>query len=81
MVSLLLDWHWDFFEHLNGIEGYTAKHGRNQKLLAQAAPDYHIRVIDRDSFNKDHPFLNDFSFLKEKLGKDENVIAKILVRI
>jgi len=69
-------WHWDFLEHLNGIEGYTAEHGRNQKLLAQAAPDYHIRVIDRVSFNKDHPFLNDFAFLKEKLGKDENVIAK-----
>ncbi|GMA07629.1 5-methyltetrahydropteroyltriglutamate--homocysteine methyltransferase [Tetragenococcus halophilus subsp. flandriensis] len=69
-------WHWDFLEHLNGIEGYTAEHGRNQKLLAQAAPDYHIRVIDRVSFNKDHPFLNDFAFLKEKLEKDENVIAK-----
>ncbi|NWO00761.1 5-methyltetrahydropteroyltriglutamate--homocysteine S-methyltransferase [Tetragenococcus halophilus] len=69
-------WHWDFLEHLNGIEGYTAEHGRNQKLLAQAAPDYHIRVIDRVSFNKDHPFLNDFAFLKEKLRKDENVIAK-----
>lgn len=69
-------WHWDFLEQLNGIEGYTAEHGRNQRLLAKAAPDYHIRVIDRVSFNKEHSFLNDFAFLKDKLANDESVIAK-----
>lgn len=72
-------WHWDFLENLNGVEGYTAKHGRNQKLLAKAAPDYHIRVVDRISFNENHPFLDDFSFLKDKVGNDKNSIAKTSV--
>lgn len=72
-------WHWDFLEHLNGIEGYTAEHGRNQKLLAKAAPDYHIRVVDRISFNENHPFLNDFVFLKEKVENDGYSIAKTSV--
>jgi len=72
-------WHWDFLENLNGVEGYTAEHGRNQKLLAKAAPDYHIRVVGRISFNENHPFLDDFAFLKDKVENDENLVAKTSV--
>jgi len=47
--------------------------------LAKAAPDYHIRVVDRISFNENHPFLNDFVFLKEKVENDGYSIAKTSV--
>ncbi|GMG71444.1 5-methyltetrahydropteroyltriglutamate--homocysteine S-methyltransferase [Tetragenococcus halophilus] len=72
-------WHLDFLEHLNGVEGYVPEGGYNQQFHGQAAPSYNIRVTDRISFNENHPFLEDFIFLKEKVGDDKNTIAKASV--
>ncbi|MDN6568493.1 MAG: 5-methyltetrahydropteroyltriglutamate--homocysteine S-methyltransferase [Tetragenococcus halophilus] len=72
-------WHLDFLEHLNGVEGYVPEGGYNQQFHGKAAPSYNIRVTDRISFNEEHPFLEDFIFLKEKVGGDKNTIAKASV--
>ncbi|AYW47612.1 5-methyltetrahydropteroyltriglutamate--homocysteine methyltransferase [Tetragenococcus osmophilus] len=72
-------WHLDFLEHLNGVEGYVPEEGYNQQFHGKAAPSYNIRVTDRISFNKNHPFLEDFAFLKDKVENDENAIAKTSV--
>ncbi|WP_038021718.1 5-methyltetrahydropteroyltriglutamate--homocysteine S-methyltransferase [Tetragenococcus muriaticus] len=72
-------WHLDFLEHLNGVEGYVPEGGYNQKFHGKAAPSYNIRVTGRISFNKNHPFLEDFAFLKDKVESDESLIAKVSV--
>ncbi|GMA07628.1 5-methyltetrahydropteroyltriglutamate--homocysteine methyltransferase [Tetragenococcus halophilus subsp. flandriensis] len=72
-------WHLDFLENLNGVEGYVPEGGYNQRFHGKAAPSYNIRVTDRISFNEDHPFLEDFIFLKEKVGNDKSTIAKASV--
>jgi len=72
-------WHLDFLENLNGVEGYVPEGGYNQQFHGKAAPSYNIRITDRISFNEDHPFLEDFIFLKEKVGDDKNTIAKASV--
>ncbi|MCT8310486.1 5-methyltetrahydropteroyltriglutamate--homocysteine S-methyltransferase [Tetragenococcus halophilus] len=72
-------WHLDFLEHLNGVEGYVPEGGYNQQFHGKAAPSYNIRVTDRISFNEERPFLEDFIFLKEKVGGDKNTIAKASV--
>ncbi|GMA44758.1 hypothetical protein GCM10025853_22150 [Tetragenococcus halophilus subsp. halophilus DSM 20339] len=61
------------------MEGYVPEGGYNQQFHGQAAPSYNIRVTDRISFNENHPFLEDFIFLKEKVGDDKNTIAKASV--
>ncbi|MCF1685341.1 5-methyltetrahydropteroyltriglutamate--homocysteine S-methyltransferase [Tetragenococcus halophilus] len=72
-------WHLDFLERLNGVKGYVPEGGYNQQFHGKAAPSYNIRVTDRISFNEDHPFLEDFIFLKEKVGDDKDTIAKASV--
>ena len=72
-------WHLDFLEHLKGVEGYVPEGGYNQQFHGKAAPSYNIRVTDRISFNEDHPFLEDFIFLKEKVGDNKDTIAKASV--
>ena len=56
-------WHLDFLENLNGVEGYHPA-AYNQQFQGTDAPAYNVRVVDKVSFNFDHPFLKDFSFLK-----------------
>ncbi|MDN6183730.1 MAG: 5-methyltetrahydropteroyltriglutamate--homocysteine S-methyltransferase [Lactococcus lactis] len=72
-------WHLDFLEHLNGVEGYVPEGGYNQQFHGKEAPSYNIRVTGRISCNKNHPFLEDFAFLKDKVENDENAIAKTSV--
>ena len=72
-------WHIDFLENLNGIEGYVPDQGYNQKFHGKAAPSYNIRVIDRVSFNVDHPFLGHFDFLKKAAETDDSFVAKATI--
>lgn len=72
-------WHLDFLEHLNGIEGYIPESGYNQHFHGQTAPAYNVRVVDKISFNKEHPFLSDFEFLQETVGTDCDAIAKATI--
>ena len=71
-------WHLDFLENLNGIEGYIPEQGYNQQFKDNNAPAYNIRLIDRVSFNEQHPFLADFKFLKAAVGEGE-AIAKATI--
>ena len=71
-------WHLDFLENLNGIEGYVPEQGYNQQFKDNNAPAYNIRLIDRVSFNEQHPFLADFKFLQAAVG-DEGAIAKATI--
>lgn len=72
-------WHIDFLEHLNGIEGYVPETGYNQKFHGTNAPSYNIRVIGKISFNQNHPFLEDFKFLKAAVGSDTEHLAKATI--
>lgn len=63
-------WHIDFLENLLGIEGYVPEAGYNQNFKGAAVPSYNIRVVDKIAFNPNHPFLADFTFLKEAVGND-----------
>ena len=72
-------WHIDFLEGLNGIEGYVPETGYNQKFHGKAAPSYNIRVVDKISFDPNHPFLDDFTFLKEVVETDGTSVAKATI--
>ncbi len=72
-------WHIDFLEGLNGIEGYVPETGYNQKFHGKEAPSYNIRVTDKISFNPHHPFLDDFTFLKEVVETDDISVAKATI--
>ncbi|HCD6998660.1 TPA: 5-methyltetrahydropteroyltriglutamate--homocysteine S-methyltransferase, partial [Enterococcus faecium] len=72
-------WHLDFLEELNGIEGYVPETGYNQTFHGKAAPAYNIRVVDKLSFNPNHPFLKDFAFLKEVVETDDTFVAKATI--
>ncbi|PQD37512.1 5-methyltetrahydropteroyltriglutamate--homocysteine S-methyltransferase [Enterococcus durans] len=72
-------WHIDFLEGLNGIEGYVPETGYNQKFHGKAVPSYNIRVVDKISFDSNHPFLDDFTFLKEVVETDGTSVAKATI--
>lgn len=59
-------WHFDFLEHLNGIEGYVTEKGYT--FDGVETERYHIRNIGKISFNPNHPFIKDFIELKEIVG-------------
>lgn len=60
-------WHLDFLEQLNGIEGYIPEHG--YFFEGVETRKYDVRTSGKVSFNPEHPFLEDFRFLKETVGK------------
>ena len=66
-------WHFDFLEHLNGIEGYVPDYGYTFSDSVETEK-YQIRNIGKISFNHDHPFIKDFIELKEVVG--DRAIAK-----
>ncbi|MFM2483833.1 5-methyltetrahydropteroyltriglutamate--homocysteine S-methyltransferase [Celerinatantimonas yamalensis] len=72
-------WHIDFLENLNGIEGYVPEQGYNQAFHGKAAPSYNIRVIDKVSFNQNHPFLAHFIFLKQVAETQDKYTAKATI--
>jgi methionine synthase II (cobalamin-independent) len=51
-------WHFDFLEHLNGVEGYISKEGRPFKGIT--TEKYNIKNTGKISFNPAHPFIQDF---------------------
>ncbi|EOT40520.1 5-methyltetrahydropteroyltriglutamate--homocysteine S-methyltransferase [Enterococcus columbae] len=72
-------WHIDFLENLGGIEGYVPDTGYNQQFKGAHVPAYNIRVVDKLYFDKNHPFLQDFVFLKEVVGNDGKHQAKATI--
>ncbi|MCG7335220.1 5-methyltetrahydropteroyltriglutamate--homocysteine S-methyltransferase [Sporosarcina sp. ACRSM] len=56
-------WHFDFLEHLNGIEGYVSEKGRPFQGIETER--YNVRNTGKISFNPDHPFIKDFIELNE----------------
>ena len=59
-------WHFDFFEGLTGVEGYTADHGI-QFHGVQTKPRA-VRITGKLDFNG-HPMLEHFKFLKAHTGR------------
>jgi len=69
-------WHFDFLEGLNGVEGYTPEVPLNFKGIK---PKTHsIRIIDKVSFNNNHPFLGDFEFLNSLVEADKHVAKQTI---
>ncbi|WP_423840666.1 5-methyltetrahydropteroyltriglutamate--homocysteine S-methyltransferase [Vibrio mytili] len=69
-------WHFDFLEGLNGVEGYTPDVPLNFKGIK---PKTHsIKIVDKVSFNPEHPFLNDFEFLASLLDPREHVAKQTI---
>jgi 5-methyltetrahydropteroyltriglutamate--homocysteine methyltransferase len=60
-------WHFDFLEHLNGIEGYIPDYGYTFSDNVETER-YQIRNIGKISFNQDHPFIKEFIEFKEIVG-------------
>ena len=71
-------WHIDFLENLDGVEGYVPQTGYSQQFKGTDAPAYNVRVVGKVKFNPDHPFLKNFSYLKEVADK-RNLIAKATI--
>lgn len=65
-------WHFDFLEHLNGVEGYVSQEGRPFKGIQTER--YNIRNTGKVSFNPDHPFIRDFIEFNEIV--DGRAVAK-----
>ena len=59
-------WHFDFLEHLNGVEGYVPKEGRPFQGIETER--YNVRNTGKISFNADHPFISDFIEFNEIVG-------------
>ncbi|MBV8754840.1 MAG: cobalamin-independent methionine synthase II family protein [Hyphomicrobiales bacterium] len=59
-------WHFDFFEGLTGVQGYTADHGI-QFHGVQTKPRA-VRIVGKIGFNG-HPMLEHFKFLKAHTGR------------
>ena len=55
-------WHFDFLEHLDGVEGYTPEHGI--AFHGVETKPRNVRVVGRVDFPSDHPMLGHFAFLK-----------------
>ncbi|MGO1059548.1 5-methyltetrahydropteroyltriglutamate--homocysteine S-methyltransferase [Planococcus sp. FY231025] len=59
-------WHTDFMAHINGFEGYAPEKGYQFKNVETEA--YDVRNIGKISFDKNHPFVQDFIEFKEIVG-------------
>ena len=55
-------WHFDFLEHLDGVEGYTPERGI--AFHGVETRPRNVRVVGRIDFPSDHPMLAHFGFLK-----------------
>ncbi|MFJ7831077.1 5-methyltetrahydropteroyltriglutamate--homocysteine S-methyltransferase [Peribacillus sp. NPDC046944] len=65
-------WHFDFLEHLNGIEGYVTEKGLTFDGIETER--YNVRNTGKISFNPDHPFIKDFIEFNEIV--DGRAVAK-----
>lgn len=66
-------WHFDFFEGIEGIEGYDANQGIQFSGVQTKA--HNVRVVGKLKFGN-HPFLKDFEELQGMAG---NATAKITI--
>ncbi|MFD2967270.1 5-methyltetrahydropteroyltriglutamate--homocysteine S-methyltransferase [Sphingobacterium bambusae] len=72
-------WHLDFMEGIEGIEGYVPEQGYNQTFKGAALPAYDVRIVGPLWFPADHPFIADFTFLKDAVGSEGEFIAKATI--
>ena len=66
-------WHFDFFEGLQGVEGYDADQGIQFNGVQTKSRS--IKVVDKIAFG-DHPMVEHFSFLKSISG---DAVAKMTI--
>lgn len=59
-------WHFDFLENINGVEGYTPDHGLEFEGVETRA--HNVRIVDKVSFNSNHPHFEHFKFLYKKVA-------------
>ncbi|WP_420829080.1 5-methyltetrahydropteroyltriglutamate--homocysteine S-methyltransferase [Brevibacillus fulvus] len=59
-------WHFDFLEHLDGVQGYTPESGIQFKQAQSIA--HAVKVVGKLGFS-DHPMLKDYKFLHEIAGQ------------
>lgn len=69
-------WHLDFMWELNGVEQYQKDHGYQFAGGIESKP-LDVRTTGKVSWNKSHPFLEHFKFLKEAVGED--ALAKFTI--
>lgn len=69
-------WHLDFMWELNGIEKYKRDHGYQFAGGIESKP-LDVRTTGKVSWNKEHSFLEHFTFLKEAVGED--AVAKFTI--
>ncbi|MFC0339084.1 5-methyltetrahydropteroyltriglutamate--homocysteine methyltransferase [Kushneria avicenniae] len=67
-------WHFDFLEHLTGVEGFESEQGI--QFQGRQTPSHGVRVVDRVRFNPDHPMLEHFRYLNEQTTSS---IAKMTI--
>ena len=68
-------WHYDFISNLNGVENYVRETGGSFQGVMQKLKAFYVK--DHLSFPKNHPFLEEFIFVKEIVGNDG--IAKFTI--
>ena len=56
-------WHYDFFDKLDGVEGRTD--GAGIQFQGTQTIAWHMHVVGKIGFNKNHPMLDHFRFLKK----------------
>lgn len=67
-------WHFDFFAGLHGVERYEAEQGIQFNGIQTKS--HAIRVIDKVSFNPQHPMLDHFRYLNGIAG---DAVAKMTI--
>lgn len=59
-------WHFDFLEHLEGVEGYYTDRGL--QFQGVETRNYNVKIVDKVKFNPDHPHFEHFKFLYDKVN-------------
>ncbi|WP_111893845.1 5-methyltetrahydropteroyltriglutamate--homocysteine S-methyltransferase [Acinetobacter sp. MB5] len=70
-------WHFDFMEHLVGVEGFDEAEG--YKFKGVETKPHQVRVIGKIDFADTHPHLQHFKFLKDVVGDDAEHVAKMTI--
>jgi len=70
-------WHFDFMEHLVGVEGFDEEEG--YKFKGIETKPHQVRVIGKIDFADTHPHLQHFKFLKDVVGDDAEHVAKMTI--
>ncbi|PTK67168.1 5-methyltetrahydropteroyltriglutamate--homocysteine S-methyltransferase [Staphylococcus borealis] len=68
-------WHFDFLEHIDGVEGYTPDHGLEFEGIETRA--HNVKIVDKVKYNPNHPHFDHFKFLYDKV--DGRATAKVSI--